>query len=170
MYIFYMRLNQLSKHFCHSDWGISKTCILNASPLLQVSKNIDLFFFCLRTGIKRSHSVPSQDYMADDSSNRCFKCSSRCVRARIVVVKSDPFSAVGFPDSLKDNWQTNDCVPLRIEFRVILVVRLRHIQFYQKKKAVNWLEVLCVRETFVGFGSSWNSHTANCCLHSGSYA
>ena len=26
-----MRLNQLSKHFCHSDWGISKTCILNAS-------------------------------------------------------------------------------------------------------------------------------------------
>ena len=28
---FCMRLNQLSKHFCHSDWGISKTCILNAS-------------------------------------------------------------------------------------------------------------------------------------------
>lgn len=28
---FCMRLNQLSKHFCHSDWDISKTCNLNAS-------------------------------------------------------------------------------------------------------------------------------------------
>ena len=28
-----------------------------------------------RTVIKRSHSVPSQYYTADDSSNRCFRCS-----------------------------------------------------------------------------------------------
>ena len=27
---FFMHLNQFSKHFFHSDWGISKTCILNA--------------------------------------------------------------------------------------------------------------------------------------------
>ena len=27
------------------------------------------------------------------------------MRARIVVVKSDPSSADGFPDVLKDNWQ-----------------------------------------------------------------
>ena len=40
-------------------------------------------------------------------------CLSRCVRARIVVVKSDLSSAVGFPDFLEDNWQTNGCVPLR---------------------------------------------------------
>ena len=34
------------------------------------------------------------------------KCSywSRCVRARIVVVKSDLNSAVGFPNFLEDNW------------------------------------------------------------------
>ena len=43
-------------------------------PLIQVSKNVDLSFYFLRTGIKRSHSVPSQEYMADDSSNRCFEC------------------------------------------------------------------------------------------------
>ena len=42
-------------------------------PLLQMLKNVDLLFYFLRTGIKKSHS--SQDYTADDSSNRCFKCS-----------------------------------------------------------------------------------------------
>ena len=71
-------------------------------------------------GNKKSHSVPSQDYTTNDSSNRCFECSkcsclSRCVRARIVVVKSGQFSAVGFPDFLEVNWQTNGCVPLRID-------------------------------------------------------
>ena len=45
------------------------------------------------------------------------KCSwlSRCVRPRIVVVKSDPSSAVGFPDFLEENWKTNGCVSLRID-------------------------------------------------------
>ena len=43
--------------------------------LLQVSKNVTLSFNCLRTGIKRSYSLPSQDYTADNSSNRCFECS-----------------------------------------------------------------------------------------------
>ena len=62
--------------------------------------------------------------MADDSSNRCFECSKmqlfdRCVRARIVVVKSDPYSAVGFSDFLEDNWQANGCVPLRIHYSAL---------------------------------------------------
>ena len=64
---FCMRLNQLPKHFCHSDWGIYKICTLNAST---ASSGVEK-----RTGIKRSHSVPSQDYIVDDSSNRCFECS-----------------------------------------------------------------------------------------------
>ena len=42
---------------------------------LKVLKNLDLSFYVLRTGIKRSHSLLSQDYTADDSSNRCFECS-----------------------------------------------------------------------------------------------
>ena len=80
--------------------------------LLQVSKNVDLSFYFVRMGIKRSHSVPSQNYTADDPPNRCFECSkmSRCVRARIVVVKSDLSSAVDFPDFLEGNWQTNGYV------------------------------------------------------------
>ena len=41
-------------------------------------------------------------------------CLSRCVRARIVVGKSDPSLAVYFPDFLEDNWQRNGCDPLRI--------------------------------------------------------
>ena len=34
---------------------------------------------------------------------------------RSVFSFSDPSSAVGFPDFLKDSWQTNGCVPLRID-------------------------------------------------------
>ena len=48
------------------------------------------------------------------SAQKC-SCLSRCVRARTVVVKSDPSSAFGFPDFLEDNWQTNGCVSLRID-------------------------------------------------------
>ena len=36
--------------------------------------------------------------------------------ARIVVVKSDPSSAVDYPDFLEDNWETNGCVPLKIDY------------------------------------------------------
>ena len=52
------------------------------------------------------------------STQNC-SCLSRCVKARIVVVKTDPSSVVGFPDFLKDNWQTNDSVPLRIDCSVL---------------------------------------------------
>ena len=72
---FCMRLNQLSKHFCHSDEVSPKHVFWTHQSLLQVSKNVDLSFYFLRMGIKRSHSVPSQDFTADDSSNRCFECS-----------------------------------------------------------------------------------------------
>ena len=105
-------------------------------PLLQVSKNVDLSFYFL-----------SEDYTVDKSSNRCFECScktiklvkcsclSRCARAHIVVVRSDPPSVVGFPNFLEYNRQTNDCVPLRIIlFCVVLVVRLRHVQFFRKNR------------------------------------
>ena len=37
------------------------------------------------------------------------------MRARIVMVKSDPSSAVGFSGFFEDNWQPNGCVPLRID-------------------------------------------------------
>ena len=59
--------------------------------------------------------MQSQDYTADESLNRYFECSKMQLRARIAVVKSDPSSAVDFPDFLEDNWQTNGYVPLRID-------------------------------------------------------
>ena len=46
------------------------------------------------------------------------------MRARIVVVKSNPPSAVRFPDFLEGNWQTNGCV----------VVRLRNVPFFRKNR------------------------------------
>ena len=46
------------------------------------------------------------------SAQKC-SCMSGFVRARIFVVKSDPSSAVGFPNFLEDNWQTNGSVPLK---------------------------------------------------------
>ena len=52
------------------------------------------------------------------SAQKC-SCLSRCVSARIVVVKSDPSLAIGFPNFLEDNWQTNGCVPLRIDYSVL---------------------------------------------------
>ena len=58
--------------------------------------------------VRMTHQI---DVLRPQKYNRL----SRCVRARIVVVKSDPSSAVGFPDFLEDNWQTNDCVSLRID-------------------------------------------------------
>ena len=63
-------------------------------------------------GIKRSHSV-------DDTSNRCFEYSkmqlfeSMC--ESFVVVKSNPSSAVGFPDFLENISETDGCVPLTID-------------------------------------------------------
>ena len=55
------------------------------------------------------------------------------MRARIVVVVSDPSSAVGFSDFLEDNWQTNGATQNGL-FCVVLVVRLRHVQFFRKNR------------------------------------
>ena len=92
-------------------------------------------------------------------------CLSRCVRDRIVVVKSYSFSAVGFPDFL-DKWF---CTTQNWLFCVVLVVRLKHVQFFPNKQAIICLEVLRERATFNGFGSSWNTHTVDYCLLSGSW-
>ena len=41
---------------------------------------------------------------------------------------------------------------------------------FPKKQAIICFEVLWTRTTFVGFGLSWNTHTVDCFLLSGSYA
>lgn len=74
------------------------------------------------------------------SAQKC-SCLNRCVRARIVVVKNDPTSADGFPDSLEDSWQTKCTIQNQL-FSVVLVLRLRHVHFFRKKQAIICLEVL----------------------------
>ena len=58
-----MRLNQLWKHFCHSDWGISKTCILNTSITFSgVEKRWRLILFFTYGNKKKSFGAKSGLY------------------------------------------------------------------------------------------------------------
>ena len=58
-----MRLNQLSKHYWHFDWGISKTCILNASTAsLSVEKRWPLILFFTYWNKKKSFGAKSGLY------------------------------------------------------------------------------------------------------------
>ena len=74
------------------------------------------------------------------------------MRARIVVVKSDPSSAVGFPDCLEDNGQIvyhSELTVLRCSSGTIATSPV-----FPKKQAIICLEVLHTQATFVGFSSS----------------
>ena len=53
---------------------VPKHALWMHQSVLQMSKNVDLLFNLIPTGIT-SHSVSSQDYMGDESSNRSFECS-----------------------------------------------------------------------------------------------
>ena len=111
--------------------------------LLQVSKNVDLSFYFLHTGIKTSHSVPSQNYTVDDSSNRCFEC----LKMQLFGPKCESSHCHGDEWSVFGGWfswflGTGDHFLGRVPARV----------------------------TFIGFGSSWNTHSVDCRLLLGSYA
>ena len=74
----------------------------------------------------------------DLSAQKC-SCLSRCVRARVVVVKSDPSSAVDFPDFLEDNCKQKVVYHSELTVLVALVVQLRHVQFFRKnRRAFAW--------------------------------
>ena len=60
---FYRRLNQLSQHFCHSDWGISRICILNASDVFSgFEKRWPLILFLMYGNEKKSFGPKSGLY------------------------------------------------------------------------------------------------------------
>ena len=71
----------------------------------RYGKTLTSFFFTYGNK-KKSFGVRTIRRMTHQidvlSAQKC-SCVSRCVRARMVVVKSDPSSAVGFPDFLEDN-------------------------------------------------------------------
>ena len=83
--------------------------------------------------------MPSQDYTADNSSNRCFEC----LKIQLFEPMCDnASSAVVFPDYLEGNWQTNGCVPLRIDCSTLFKWDDCDISsFFSKKQAIICLEV-----------------------------
>ena len=93
-------------------------------------------------------------YQIDILSAQKLSCLSRCVRALIVVVKSDPSSTVGFPDFVENNFQTNGCIPLRIECSAFFSETIATFLVFLKKQAIICLKMLCARATFIRFGSS----------------
>lgn len=90
----------------------------------SVKTLISQFVFYKREQKKLFGAKP--DSTADGPPDRCYLCKhsclNRCVRARIVEVKSDSFSSIGFLDFLEDNWSTNECEELRIYFSVLFML------------------------------------------------
>ena len=86
------------------------------------------------------------------SAEKC-SCFNRCVRARIVVVKSDTSLAVGFPDFLEENKQM---IVYHSELTVLSCSSgtIATCPVLPKKPPIICLEVLRARATFNGFGSS----------------
>ena len=77
------------------------------------------------------------------------------MRVRIVVVKSDLSSAVGFPDFFEDN-SSKQMVVYHSELTALRCSSgtFATCPVFLKKQAIICLEVLCKRATFIGFGSS----------------
>ena len=157
-----MRLKQLSKHFCHSDWGICKTCILNAwTTSLGAEKRWPLILFFISEKKVIRCQIMTIRWINVLSAQK-YSCLNRCERARIVVVQSDSSSAVGFSDFLEDNWKTNGGVPLR--FYCSVLFKWCDCDMFPKKKTIwHLLWVLRARARH-GFGSSWNTQTVDFCL------
>ena len=65
------------------------------------------FIFCVREQEEviqyQVRTIRRMTHKIDVLSAQKFSCLSRCVRARIVVVKSNPSAAVDFLDFLEDN-------------------------------------------------------------------
>ena len=119
---------------------LQKICILNASTSSEGAEKRWLSFYFLRTAIKRSHSMPSQDYTADDSLNRYFECSKMqlfepmCESSHCRVEELSEFG--GWFSSFIGRPLTNKCLCSNQNwlFKVVLVVRLRHVQFFRKNR------------------------------------
>ena len=96
---------------------------LNASK--RLSKKVNLTFYFLHTEIKRSDSVPSQDHTANDSSNWCFE------RSKMQWYVFCGWFSWFLGRQLANKWLCNTQNWL---FCIVLVVRLRHVQFSRKNR------------------------------------
>ena len=126
--------------------------------ILQVSKNVGLSFYFLRMEIKRSYSVPSQDYTIFWVLKNAIVWADvwelalswwRLIRLRRLVFLI--------------SWKITG------KQMVVYHSELTTSPVSPKKQAIICLEVLRARAIFVGFDLSWNTHTVDCCLLLGSY-
>lgn len=74
---------------------------------------------------------------------------------------------LGFPDFLKDNRETNCCVPLQIYYTILHCSSgmVATVHFFSKIQVIVCLKLLRARTICVGFSSSLNTHAVDCCLH-----
>ena len=81
--------------------------------------------------------MPSQDYMTDDSSNRCFECSKMQLFEPMCESSDCPgeeWSVFGdwfLGRQLASNWL---CTTQNWLFCVVLSIWLRHVQFFRKNR------------------------------------
>ena len=155
-----MRLNQLSKHFCHSNWGISKTGVLNASTASSgIEKRWPLIYFLL-TGIKRSHSVPESGLYGGWLIKSIFWVLKNAVvwvnvwelalSWWIVIL----LRRLVFPISWKTTGKQMVVYHSELTVQRCSSITIATCPVFPKKRAIICLEVLRARATTVRFGSS----------------
>ena len=170
-----MRLNQLSKRFCHSDWVISKTCILNASTAsTDVEKRWALIWFFTYGNKKKLFGAKSGLYGGWLIKSMFWVLKNAVVWANVWELALSWWRVIRLrrlvlPNSWKATGKQKfvyhvELADLRCSSGMIAICPV-----FQKKQTIIYLEVLRARATFVGYGSSWNTHTVHCCLLSGSY-
>ena len=135
-----MRLNQLSKHICHFDWGISKTCILNASTASSgVEKHWPLILFFTYGNKKKSFGAKSGLYGRWLIKLKCWVLKNAVVWVDVWELALSCWRVIRhrrlvfwfLARLLANKWL---CTTQNWHFCVVLVVQLRHIQFFRK----NW--------------------------------
>lgn len=165
---FCVRLRQFSQHFFYSDWNISKTCILNVSSSGVESRWPRSSFF---TGGKKKKLLGAKWWMA----NHFDVLTGQILRD----VWADVWELVlSWWRKILCRWMffliSSKTSGKRIaaHHSELLILRLSRgtvvtCPFIPKPQVTICFEVLIVRTSVVGFGSSWMTHTVDFCLFSG---
>ena len=161
-----MRLNQLSKHFWHSDWGtrISKTCILNASSASSgVQKRWPLILFLCTGEKKKSFGAKSGLYGGWLIKSMFWMLKNAVVWADVWEPALSWWRVIHLLRLVfLISWKTTgkQMIAYHLELTVLRCSSgtIATCQVFPKKQAIICLEALRARATFAGFGSSWNTH------------
>ena len=135
-----MSLNQLTKHFCHSDWAFSKTCILNASTASSgVEKRWALTLFFTYGNKKKSFGGKSQLYGGWLIKSMFWVLKNAVVWADVWeralsswrVIRLRRLFSLFLGRQLANKWL---CTTQNWLFCVVLVVRLQYVQLFRKNR------------------------------------